>query len=197
MNEYSTAAGIAGDLAMAIHRGDIQPGEQLPTQQQLAAAYDVATATVSAAVNRVATAGLAHSAQGRRTYAVDQYRQHVLRPPVLALLKAADELYELAASNDGATTALEELDRRVLRGLGDAFAAAARRVIGHGLTDDDAHLIAAAESVIRDGGYRPDGQPPIAQPTAWTSSDEAYARRLWPERTTTTSTTSSTTEGKS
>ena len=53
---------------------------------------------------------------------------------------------------------------------------------GAGLADADAHLVAAARAILRDGGRRPGGQPPIALSGGPAPADEDVALRIWPER---------------
>lgn len=77
---------------------------------------------------------------------------------------------------------LVAVDRHVLRWMSEAFLAAARRMVGSGVVESDTHLIAAARSVLRRGGCRPQGQAEIAWlggPQPW---EEAVATRIWPER---------------
>lgn len=200
---------IAGDLALAIHQRLIRPGERLPSQAHLMKAYGVAMGTAAAALGKLAAAGLIRTVPGSGTYALhpDPFEPS----PIFDVLAAASLCRTLAArtsppgsapvleirvgedvdtsgDREGPLTrrvdvaALAGLDRHVLRWMSEALLSAARRLVAAGPTEGDAHLIAAARALLRDGGRRPEGQEPIAvyggpQPVA-----EDVARRIWPER---------------
>lgn len=78
--------------------------------------------------------------------------------------------------------ALASLDRHVLRWMSEAFLTAARRLVAHGVTDADRHLIESARAILRDGGRRPEGQPGIALMGGPVPTDEDVVLRIWPER---------------
>lgn len=59
-----TSDSIARDLEQAIRAGQWQPGQQLPTQAELAARYDVARMTVTTAIKRLKEMGLITSRRG-------------------------------------------------------------------------------------------------------------------------------------
>lgn len=82
------------------------------------------------------------------------------------------------------TSALEGLDRAMLRALGDALAAAARRIVGYGAAEIDQHLLTVAELVLRSGARRDPAQPGIALSPGTPSPEEDVALRIWPERAT-------------
>jgi len=79
-------------------------------------------------------------------------------------------------------SALNALDRHLLRWMSEAFLAAARRLVSVGQTDSDVHLVEAARAVLRDGARRPARQPAIAEQGGPTPADEDVALRIWPER---------------
>jgi DNA-binding transcriptional MocR family regulator len=213
-----TAANIAADLAIAMHRGYIRADEQLPSQSHLCKAYEVSIATANAALAKLAAAGLTYVKQGRGTYAVD-LNHDLFRPsPVVDLLTAAGICRSVASTNwpeknfervasvevggskfyDTAwydpekhapprlvpVSALIGLDRHLLRFMAEQFVLAARRLVGAGgeLADTDTHTVEAARSIVRDGGRRPDKQPPIASLGGPTSPEEDVVLRIWPER---------------
>lgn len=102
MTDENPAACIAADLALAIHRGLIQPGEQLPSQSKLRESYGVAAATAQSALNKVSATGLTRSVPGRGTFAVDGYDARFFEhSPVLDVLDAADICRHLAALSHG------------------------------------------------------------------------------------------------
>lgn len=94
---------IAGDLALAIHRGLIRPGGKLPPQSKLMASYGVATATASSALGKLAAAGLTYSVPGSGTFAK---RTEVLFAPnpILDVLAASALCRNLAAVTFGPDT---------------------------------------------------------------------------------------------
>ena len=204
---------IAGDLAVAIHRGSVRDGEQLPSRAKLAASYGVSTGTVSSALTKLAAAGLIRTEPSRGTFATS--RPKTFEPnPVLDVMAAASMCRSLAAlsfgpdepdpprldvggSPDWGTAwetektmpprrvdvgVLAVLDRHVLRWMSEAFLTAARRLVAHGVTDADRHLIESARAILRDGGRRPEGQPGIAHWGGPTPADEDVVLRIWPER---------------
>ena len=94
---------IAGDLALAIHQRLIRPGERLPSQSKLMASYGVAMGTASAALGKLAAAGLIRTVPGAGTYAV---RPNPFDPnPVLDVLAAASLCRTLAAHSFGPDSA--------------------------------------------------------------------------------------------
>ncbi|MFH8797662.1 GntR family transcriptional regulator [Streptomyces sp. NPDC017941] len=91
---------IAGDLAVAIHHGSIRDGEQLPPQSKLSASYGVSNGTVSAALAKLAAAGLIRSHPGRGTFATS--RPTMFDPnPVLDVMAAASICRSLAGLTFG------------------------------------------------------------------------------------------------
>jgi hypothetical protein len=180
---------IAGDLALAIHQQLIRPGERLPSQSKLMASYGVANNTASTALGKLAAAGLIRTVPGSGTFAA---RPNPFDPnPVLDVLAAASLCRSLAAhifdpgsapvleirvgedvdtfgDREGPLTrlvdvsALEGIDRHVLRWMSEALLSAARRLVAEGACERDAHVIATARAILRDGGRRPEKQPAIA-----------------------------------
>lgn len=204
---------IAGDLAVAIHRGSVRDGEQLPSQPKLAASYAVSAGTVASAIAKLAAAGLVRTEPGRGTFATS--RPLLFEPnPVLDVMAASSICRSLAGltfgpnepdppridvggSPDWGTEWEDEntmpprrldvgvlagLDRHVLRWMSEAFLSAARRLVAHGVTDADRHLIESARAILRDGGRRPEGQPGIALYGGPVPAEEDVVLRIWPER---------------
>ncbi|MFI7501853.1 GntR family transcriptional regulator [Streptomyces sp. NPDC049687] len=157
---------IAGGLALAIHQRLIRPGERLPSQSKLMASYGVAIGTPSAALGKLAATGLIRTVPGAGTFAV--------RPnPVLDFFAAASLCRTLTAHSFGPgsapvleirvgedvdtsggregpltrrvdVSALEDLDRHVLRWMSEALLPSARRLVADGPCEGDAHVIATA-----------------------------------------------------
>lgn len=91
---------IAGDLAVAIHRGSISDGERLPSQSKLSASYGVSNGTVAAALSKLAAAGLIRTAPGSGTFATS--RPRISEPnPILDVLAASEMCRHLAALTFG------------------------------------------------------------------------------------------------
>ncbi|MFJ6076386.1 winged helix-turn-helix domain-containing protein [Streptomyces sp. NPDC093065] len=200
---------IAGDLALAIHQRIIRPGERLPSQSKLMTSYGVAKQTATVALSKLASAGLIRTVPGSGTFAV---RPNPFEPnPVLDVLAAASLCRSLAAHSFGPgsapvleirvsedvdtsgdregpltrlvdVSALEGLDRHVLRWMSEALLSAARRLVASGPCEGDAHVIATARAILRDGGHRPEDQEAIAVHGGPTPADEDVALRIWPER---------------
>src|SRR5918998_5136513 len=59
---------IADQLRDAIQHGELAPGEQLPTEQQLMERYDVSRNTVRLALGALTNEGLISSSQGRGSF---------------------------------------------------------------------------------------------------------------------------------
>ncbi|MEU8936252.1 hypothetical protein AB0D30_41005 [Streptomyces sp. NPDC048409] len=66
--------------------------------------------------------------------------------------------------------------------MSEAFLAAARRLVAHGVSDTDRHLVESARAVLRDGGRRPEDQPGIALYSGREPDAEDVVLRIWPER---------------
>lgn len=81
-------------------------------------------------------------------------------------------------------SALVGLDRHIVRWMSEALLLAARRLVGNDgqLADSDTHLMEAARSIVRDGGYRPAGQDMIASWSGNRPPEEDVVLRIWPER---------------
>ncbi|GAA4209112.1 hypothetical protein GCM10022252_75140 [Streptosporangium oxazolinicum] len=96
------AARIAGDLAIAIHRGSIRAGQQLPSQTKLMASYGVAMGTAASALAKLQTAGLTVGEPGRGTYAVidERLRHSMFRDnPIFDVLDASALCRNLASTS--------------------------------------------------------------------------------------------------
>ncbi|MEU1813516.1 winged helix-turn-helix domain-containing protein [Micromonospora aurantiaca (nom. illeg.)] len=194
------AALIAMDIATAIHAGALSPGQRLPSQTELMRAYGVAMATAASALRKLRTHGLTHTLPGRGVVVAEFQHSDVATlyrvgevcrglaattfPPGRAPLMGVDQFHDHETSETIQRpidmSALVALDRAVLRALGDSFVSTARRAVGYGLADADQHLLAAARAILRDGGRRPEDQPPIAVFGGASTDDDQYARRLWP-----------------
>lgn len=207
----TTAATIAGDLLVAIHRGYLPWGTQVPSQTDLMRAYKVATATAASALSKLDAVGLTYTVPGKGRFVVAKpplFQRH----DVLDILDAAMICRRLASSGGGSAphyigvggdpdwddphadpeksmpprrvdvTALVGVDRHLLRWISEAFVDAARRIVGHGQVDADRHLVASARAILRDGAVRPENQAPIAHMGGPEPVWEDVVLRIWPER---------------
>ncbi|MDE1674353.1 GntR family transcriptional regulator [Nocardia gipuzkoensis] len=59
---------IAGELRQQIQRGDLKPGERLPTEQELVSQFGVSLATIRQALSTLRTEGLISSKHGIGSY---------------------------------------------------------------------------------------------------------------------------------
>jgi len=81
---------IAADLRGAIERGEVRPGEQLPTQSQLIQRYGVASQTVANALSALRAEGLIRSRTGSGHFVRE-------RPPILRSTRSRLSAAERAA----------------------------------------------------------------------------------------------------
>jgi GntR family transcriptional regulator len=63
---------VADDLRSKIESGQLQPGERLPTEDQLIEQYEASRNTVRAAVKELATRGLVETRHGKGTFVAEQ-----------------------------------------------------------------------------------------------------------------------------
>ncbi|WP_405487876.1 GntR family transcriptional regulator [Nocardia sp. NBC_00511] len=87
---------IAGHLRDQIVRGDLTPGEEVPSERALAAAWRVARPTASKALQALRRQGLVESRQGSGTYvrephAAPQARERLERAAALGTMYSASE----------------------------------------------------------------------------------------------------------
>ena len=81
---------IREEIAAAIRSGEWRPGDRVPTEQDLAARYDCARATVSKALGELAAAGLVERRRKAGTF--------VAHPPVHSAVMTVPDLAELIAA---------------------------------------------------------------------------------------------------
>lgn len=133
----SRAAHIAAEIAEAICQGELHPGDPLPARRVLMGEHQVAINTATAAVDKLAAAGLVRGQLGRGTF--------VLNPagtPVGELLRAGQACRSAAEH----PSPLDTLGRSVVAWMGEAFTTTALHALdGHG---PDGHAVAAAQAVL-------------------------------------------------
>ena len=120
---------ISRELLGSIVRGEISPGNALPSEDDLASQFDVSRPVVRKAVKELAALGLDESRQGRSTRVTSSEDWHQFAPEVLQARG------EVGAVDD---FLLELLELRRLIETGAAGLAAAR------VTDEDLVRMAAA-----------------------------------------------------
>ena len=81
---------IRDEIAAAIRSGDWRPGERVPSEQELAARYGCARATVSKALGELAASGLVERRRKAGTF--------VAHPPVHSAVMTVPDLAELIAA---------------------------------------------------------------------------------------------------
>ena len=142
---------IAGYLRDQIVRGDLRPGDELPSERELAAAWRVARPTAARALEALRTQGLVESRQGSGTY--------VRRP---GAVPRARERYERARELGSMYAQAESVEFLAIE-----VAAAPEQVI------EALQLPAGSQAVRRARLLRgPDGRP-IELSTSWFAPDLA------------------------
>jgi DNA-binding FadR family transcriptional regulator len=123
---------ISDALVRQIVRGEIKPGDSMPSEEELATQFDVSRPVIREAVKELAVIGLVESRQGRSTRVAPESEWNQFDPRVL-----------YARSEIGAVdeALLELLELRRLIEAGAAGLAAARR---------SEHDLAAMDAALRD-----------------------------------------------
>ena len=145
---------IRDEIAAAIRSGEWRPGDRVPTEQELAARYGCARATVSKALSELAAAGLVDRRRKAGTFvAHPPVHSAVLAVPDLAeLIAARGEAYRWTLTSRGTDQAYEPLcPTPALRVEGVHFAAGEpfaleTRFIALGEVPDAAHADFRAEA---------------------------------------------------
>jgi GntR family transcriptional regulator, transcriptional repressor for pyruvate dehydrogenase complex len=99
---------LAARIAEQIDGGALHPGDRLPTEQQLAAAYGVSRTVVREAVHQLRSQGLVRSRQGSGVFvtAPPAHRALAFDPKVLESLDAVVQMVELRRVIEGEMAAL-------------------------------------------------------------------------------------------
>ena len=99
---------LAGRIAQQIDGGALKPGDRLPTEQQLAAAYGVSRTVVREAVHQLRSQGLVRSRQGSGVFvtAPPAHRALAFDPKVLESIDAVVQMVELRRVVEGEMAAL-------------------------------------------------------------------------------------------
>ena len=99
---------LAVRIASQIDGGGLQPGDRLPTEQQLAATHGVSRTVVREAVHQLKSQGLVRSRQGSGVFvtAPPAHRALAFDPKVLESLDAVVQMVELRRVIEGEMTAL-------------------------------------------------------------------------------------------
>lgn len=153
---------IASHIRDQIVRGDLRPGDEVPSERELAAAWTVARPTAAKALESLRVQGLVESRQGSGTYV--RARDAVPR---------ARERYERArdlGTMYGATESVEFVATEIISGPGHVTEAL--------------QLVDGADVIRRTRLLRGDGGRPIELSTSWFPAilAEKAPRLLDPER---------------
>ena len=138
---------IAGDIALAIHQGEIRPGGPLPPAERLMASYDVPRATVTAALDKLSRAKVIGGDAGQGAFAAPELTG--MTRQVLDIMAAPAMCRCLAAMPGGGLGPFAAPD--ILQSASERFLAAARLMLRDGLTERDAALGMAARSILKVG----------------------------------------------
>lgn len=153
---------IAGHIRDQIVRGDLSPGDEVPSERELAARWSVARPTAARALESLRVQGLVESRQGSGTYvrasqAVPRARERYERGRDLGTMYGAAESVEFLATDivTGADHVVEAL-----------------------------HLPTGSDVVRRTRLLRGEGGKPIELSTSWFAPElaEQAPRLLSPER---------------
>src|SRR5690554_4826718 len=104
----SLAAQLAKDLTDRIARGDLKPGEKLPSEHDMVASYGVSRTVVREAVSSLKSAGLVSARQGVGVFVLDASSGAPFRidPAELDTVKEVISLLELRTSLESEAAAL-------------------------------------------------------------------------------------------
>lgn len=141
---------VSGDLQKRIARGELKPGDRLPTEKALGDAFGVSRAVVREAIARLKADGLIETRQGSGAFVVDAPKSMNLRfwqgaGPEMNELR---DIFELRVMVESAVAALAAQRRKAtdLRAM-DAHLAAMDAAIADGSdgaeADDDFHIAMA------------------------------------------------------
>jgi GntR family transcriptional repressor for pyruvate dehydrogenase complex len=112
---------LAAALAQRVARGELAPGDRLPTEQQLAEAHGVSRTVVREAVHQLKSQGLLRSRQGSGVFVADSATQRPLSfdPTVLESIDAVVQVVEVRRALEGEIAALaaERATRRHVAAL--------------------------------------------------------------------------------
>jgi len=152
---------IAGHIRDQIVRGDLKPGDEVPSERELAAAWKVARPTAARALESLRVQGLVESRQGSGTY---------VRAPQAA--PRARERYERARDLGTMYSAAESVEFLAIE-----------VVPGPSHVIDALHLPAGGDALRRGRLLRADGRPSELS-TSWFAPQlaEQAPRLLEPER---------------
>lgn len=104
----SLAAQLAKDLSDRIARGELKPGDKLPSEHEMVASYGVSRTVVREAVSSLKSAGLASARQGVGVFVLDASSAMPFRidPDELDTVKEIISLLELRTSLESEAAAL-------------------------------------------------------------------------------------------
>ena len=141
---------VSGNLLQRIARGELKPGDRLPTEKALGEAFGVSRAVVREAIARLKADGMIETRQGSGAFVVDAPKSINLRfwkgaGPELNELR---DIFELRAMVEGAVAELaaQRRDKKDLKAMADQLQAMDDALTG-GLdgteADDNFHIAMA------------------------------------------------------
>lgn len=83
---------LYSSLKRAISSGEIQLGEQMPTEQQLSDALDISRITAKRAMDELANEGLIARQRGKGSYVTYKYSPEPVKAPLLGLLENLEDM---------------------------------------------------------------------------------------------------------
>ena len=141
---------VSSDLQRRISRGDLRPGDRLPTEKALGEAFGVSRAVVREAIARLKADGLIETRQGSGAFVVEAPKAINLRfwkgvGPELSELR---DIFELRVMVESAVAALaaqrrKSADLKAMTGHLDAMEAAIRSNADGAEADDNFHIAMA------------------------------------------------------
>ncbi len=143
---------LAERLSAQMERGELKPGDRLPTEAALAAEHGVSRSVVREAVHRIKSRGLLLSRQGSGVFVAPPLEHHALAfdPAVLASVPAVVQVVEIRRVLEGGMAALaaQRATRSQLSGVRRALAAIDTAVLAgrDGVDEDLAFHRAIAEA---------------------------------------------------
>jgi GntR family transcriptional repressor for pyruvate dehydrogenase complex len=142
MGRQTLADRLADRLSAQMDRGELQPGDKLPTEAALAAEHGVSRSVVREAVHRIKSQGRLLSRQGSGVFVAPPLEHHALAfdPAVLASVAAVVQVVEIRRVLEGEMAALaaQRATRSQLAGVRRALAAIDKAVLaGRDGVDED------------------------------------------------------------
>lgn len=92
-NSKSVSQKIIDELTAAMVRGDLKPGDKIPTEMELAQQYDVSRNSVREAVKILVSYGVLEIKRAEGTYVCSGFSRPMLNPLMYGIILSAQESY--------------------------------------------------------------------------------------------------------